>query len=117
MLLVGPGSSRCSGRVEVYYNSQWGTVCDDDWDMPDATVVCRQLDCGTALGAITGANFGQGSDPILLDHVSCSGSESSLTQCGHRGFGSHDCSHSEDAGVVCSGKTFNNYYEYFVLAV
>ncbi|XP_060758198.1 deleted in malignant brain tumors 1 protein-like [Neoarius graeffei] len=97
------GSHSCSGRVEVYYNSQWGTVCDDDWDMNDARVVCRQFGCGNAVTAHQGAHFGQGSGPIWLDNVQCSGSESSITQCPHNGFGSHNCNHGEDAGVTCSG--------------
>ncbi|KAK7939329.1 hypothetical protein WMY93_002655 [Mugilogobius chulae] len=100
--LTGSGSSRCSGRVEIYYNSQWGTVCDDYWDKSDAQVVCRQVGCGNALSSTDGAKFGPGSGPIWLDDVKCSGSESSLSQCEHRGFGTNNCGHSEDAGVICS---------------
>ncbi|KAL0148968.1 hypothetical protein M9458_055772, partial [Cirrhinus mrigala] len=95
------GNNDCSGRVEILYNGQWGTVCDDDWDMNDAAVVCRRLGCDRAVSAYGSAHFGQGSGQIWLDNVGCSGSESSLTQCSHRSFGTHDCSHTEDAGVVC----------------
>ncbi|KAL0992696.1 hypothetical protein UPYG_G00096910 [Umbra pygmaea] len=96
------GDGRCSGRVEVYYHDKWGTVCDDDWDILDAQVVCNQLRCGSAVSAPKNAFFGQGSDPTWMDNVKCSGSERDLKQCPHNGFGREDCSHSEDAGVICS---------------
>ncbi|XP_062422204.1 putative DMBT1-like protein, partial [Pungitius pungitius] len=91
--LVGTGSTRCSGRVEIYYNSAWGTVCDDSWGLEDAAVVCRQLDCGTALSAPQSAHFGRGTGSIWLDDVSCSGTERYLTECNHGGFGKHNCGH------------------------
>ncbi|XP_029998153.1 putative DMBT1-like protein [Sphaeramia orbicularis] len=102
--LVGSGSTRCSGRVEVFHSGSWGTVCDDGWDLNDAQVVCRQMNCGPAVRAPDSAHFGPGSGQIWLDDVGCSGSESSLSGCGHPGFGSHNCGHGEDAGVVCSGE-------------
>uniref|UniRef100_A0AAZ1XU82 Deleted in malignant brain tumors 1 protein-like n=2 Tax=Oreochromis aureus TaxID=47969 RepID=A0AAZ1XU82_OREAU len=101
--LAGSGSTQCSGRVEYYYKKRWGTVCDNGWDINDAEVVCRQLDCGPALKATRSAQFGEGTGDILLDNVACSGSESSLTECQHRGFGTHNCGHHQDAGVICSG--------------
>ena len=115
--LVG-GSSLLEGRVEVCVSGIWGTVCDDLWSSTDARVVCRQLGFSSsgntiviALGLYTiymiigsiariGAYFGQGTIPILLDNVGCSGTESRLTSCT---YSSHtlDCSHREDAGVAC----------------
>ena len=100
--LVG-GSSYIEGRVEVYYNGEWGTVCDDGWDDTDAGVVCRQLGFGSGT-FIGSAGFGRGSGSIWLDSVKCNGSESILASCGHLGVGiTIKCYHSKDAGVKCSG--------------
>ncbi|KAK3576069.1 hypothetical protein CHS0354_018340 [Potamilus streckersoni] len=94
------GSSANVGRIEILLGGQWGTVCDDDWDDRDATVVCRMLGFSSGQGAIE-ALFGEGSGPIWLSRVNCNGSETNLADCKQSGWGRQYCSHSEDAGVIC----------------
>ena len=86
----------------MLHNNIWGTVCDDSWDLHDAHVVCRQLGFTRALNALGSSRFGAGRGQIWLDDVACSGNESSLVYCRHRGWGIHNCGHSEDASVICS---------------
>lgn len=99
--LVG-GQHRCEGRVEMYLRREWGTVCDDAWDIPDAKVVCRQMSCGLPRAAQGQAFFGPGHGPIQLDNLKCTGMEANLLQCSHIAWHVHNCDHSEDASVVCT---------------
>uniref|UniRef100_A0A8C6TYL7 Neurotrypsin n=1 Tax=Neogobius melanostomus TaxID=47308 RepID=A0A8C6TYL7_9GOBI len=104
----GPGE----GRVEVYLSGLWGTVCDDGWSDHDAEVVCRQLGYSGVAKARVMAYFGEGSGPIHMDNVKCSGEERSLVDCIKQTPGTHNCRHSEDAGVICNyGEPQNTYKE------
>uniref|UniRef100_A0A3P9J6W6 Zgc:112492 n=1 Tax=Oryzias latipes TaxID=8090 RepID=A0A3P9J6W6_ORYLA len=100
-LRLSGGESPAEGRVEVFHNGKWGTVCDDGWDMKEAQVVCRQLDFPGAKSVITGKSYKQASGPIWLDDITCNGNENSLVSCSFKGWGLTDCTHKEDVGVVC----------------
>ncbi|XP_039770209.1 antigen WC1.1-like [Ornithorhynchus anatinus] len=97
------GENNCSGRVEVWHSGTWGTVCDDSWELPNAEVVCRQLDCGSAVVALKEAAYGPGTGTIWMDEVACKGQEASLWDCPAGPRGQSDCKHKEDASVKCSG--------------
>ncbi|XP_048254490.1 scavenger receptor cysteine-rich type 1 protein M130-like isoform X2 [Haliotis rufescens] len=99
--LVSPLSNGV-GRIEVFYNGTWGTVCDDGFGADEAKVACKQLGrykSGLTPRAIE--TFGFGGGKIWLDGVSCSGTESSLASCSHNTWGDNDCSHGEDVGIIC----------------
>ena len=96
------GLTRYEGRVEVYYDGQWGTVCDDGWKLSAAQIVCNELGFGPAISARYNASYGVGSGQIWLDDVNCVGTESTIGNCSHSEWGVHNCNHDEDAGVKCS---------------
>ena len=100
--LVG-GLSDAEGRVEVNYQGTWGTVCNDSsWDLNDAMVVCRMLGYTSVLAAHV--KYGQGSGNVWMSNLACTGSESSISECPHIGWGQTTCSHSQDAGVTCGSE-------------
>ena len=100
------GRSYNQGRVEVYYNGEWGTVCNNGWDSTDATVVCRQLGLGASGGTLSLRYYKieSGSGLIFLSNVMCSISDHTLASCSHLGVGiTYGCDHDDDAGVICYG--------------
>ena len=125
------GSSQYSGRVEFFnrldhhtgglygfFGLQWGTICDDDWNDTDASVVCRSLDY-RATGAIPheGGTFGTGSGHILSRNVTCVGTEPYIVDCeSDRSFNRNGseprCNHTEDVAVTCLGTNYTLYKYY-----
>merc|ERR1719367_330093 len=94
------GSAKHEGRVELFYQGNWGTICDDDWNIQDADVVCKMLGYPRAIQALPFSAFGEGTGNIVLDKVNCS-SGHNIFNCGHHEYLKHNCEHLEDAGVVC----------------
>ena len=94
-------SSHNYGRVEIYHNGQWGTVCDDRWGTADATVVCRQLGFYSPVRAYRSAHYGHGTGPIWLSKLACFGNESNLFECAQLNSSTKNCTHSDDAAVEC----------------
>ena len=92
------------GRVEIYYNSTWGTICWDGWTSYETRPVCNEIGFGYASDGrraprdkiVTGL-------PILLGFVYCNGEER-LSECRHGGYYqiSPTCSHADDVWVECS---------------
>ncbi|KAJ1062627.1 hypothetical protein K5549_020252, partial [Capra hircus] len=105
-LRLKDGAHRCEGRVEVKHQGEWGTVNDLNWSLEEASVVCRQLGCGTAVDAPKGAKFGPGIGPTWFDYIYCKGPESAITECSYptvKDYRPEHHSHDKDAGAVCSG--------------
>lgn len=107
--LVG-GSSMYEGRLQIFYNSIWGSVCDNGWDFNSARVACRQLGFADALVAVTDPDYGnaENEEVFIINNVKCSGNEPGLQYCANSGFEYHDCLVSSVAGVICTGSSINS---------
>ncbi|XP_070685412.1 scavenger receptor cysteine-rich type 1 protein M130-like [Pempheris klunzingeri] len=95
------GNSLCSGRLEVKSDQLWSSVCEDDFDLQDAEVVCRELGCG-APSALQGALYGEGEAPVRSTEFLCDGQESALLDCGSSDSAADTCSSGKAVGLTCS---------------
>ena len=100
------GTSENEGQVEIYYNSEWGKVCGNEWSDTNVEVLCRQLGYNSnPIGYYWTYFASHDTKPILLDEVICTGSESAITNCGHLGFYVYrsGCNDSTNINVHCYG--------------
>ena len=98
------------GRVEVFNDGEWGTVCDDYWSNGDGNVACTQMGYPGAERVFWSSHFGGAvkGTRTWLDNLQCAGDEDDLFDCPRLGgpaVGDHNCNgggrHVEDAGVRC----------------
>ena len=97
------GPTECEGRVKVYHNSRWYSVCDITWNLNDAQVVCRELGYGMAISAgrtqFYGRYRGRG---VWFDDLKCVGTEWTIRNCLHKRWSIRKCFYDQVAGVTCS---------------
>ena len=109
MRLGGSESSQREGYVEgLGTNGQWGSICDNGFDIKDADVICRMLRFSYAILALASSTADDlyGEPPLenfVLSNLKCNGNEESIfTECIHPGEWSETCNKSEIAGVQCA---------------
>ena len=96
------GAGEFSGRVEILYNGEWGTVCSDEFDENDAAVVCHQAGYGPPIRYwIDPSHRRHG--PIWLDDLQCNGTEDTLSECQSNNWGDTNCDHTQDIFIECAG--------------
>ncbi|KAJ8043083.1 Soluble scavenger receptor cysteine-rich domain-containing protein SSC5D [Holothuria leucospilota] len=114
---LADGVSNSSGRIEVLHNGEWGTVCEDGWNLTDSDVVCRQLGYPTAEVTYRHAFFGEGSGFIWSNELQCNGNESYLSECKQDEFRELVCNHRQDVGVFCGSKRISVCWEDITLTL
>ena len=111
------GGNIYEGRIELFNDYEWVSVCENGWNINAASVVCRDLGYAGVIESPKQMPFyGPGSSTVILEDVSCRGNENSLmSQCTHSGtsylqypgqFGQpwpygRTCEHKQDVGVAC----------------
>ena len=91
------------GRVEVFNNGEWGTVCARRYsEQYFAQVVCKQLGFPITGAFFTAGRSDPGTGPILLSGVRCSGHEDYIQHCRNHGWEDVLCQHVDEAGVECA---------------
>lgn len=93
------GSGESNGRVEIFHNGVWGTVCGSSFDMTTAVIVCRQMGYQNARVV---RDFGPGKSTIFLHGLSCRSNDSTIFDCPSDGWSNERC--AQDVGVDCGSK-------------
>ncbi|XP_071828425.1 lysyl oxidase homolog 4-like [Apostichopus japonicus] len=96
------GQAFGEGRVEIFHNRQWGTVCSKDFTNASGNVLCREMGFGTVKKIFSNGSMGQGVGPIWMWDVRCNGNERTIFDCPQGRFNRSNCIHAHDLGIVCN---------------
>lgn len=98
------GSIIYEGRVEVFINGQWGTVCSDGIGTNEAETLCQSLGFGPIQSFIHDTIFGESRDiPVVISDLMCSEYYDHFMKCTFNEL-SPICSHHSNLGLRCSRK-------------
>ncbi|XP_065884217.1 scavenger receptor cysteine-rich type 1 protein M130-like isoform X2 [Dysidea avara] len=103
--LTGYGATSLWGRLEIYHDGIWGTICDEQFTINEAEVACRQMGLGYSVNVRTKPLQRHGlADSTVHFIFSCNGSESHLLNCEQIQItNTSHCSHKDDVEIICSG--------------
>ena len=106
MRLVGSGSTANEGNVEwLSSDGTWDEICDGNFDINDANVICRMLDFPSAIAKVDKLQCSQSEclgSSFVFKNLDCTGGEASIFDCPLSGEWNEDCDASEKAGVQCA---------------
>ncbi|KAL2102767.1 hypothetical protein ACEWY4_001935 [Coilia grayii] len=102
-------NSSCSGRLELLHNKTRQTVCDAAFDLRDAEVVCRELDCGAPVRLLGAAAFGEGDGQVWSQEIQCGGNETQIHHCPTSPTIHPSCIHGNSIGLTCAGSSLSRY--------
>jgi hypothetical protein len=92
-----------AGRLEIYRDKRWRTVCAAGFGPADARVVCRQLGMRGFAMVVKPKVFGPGKGLVWRRQFACSGKEQRLEKCASRQLHPRTCPrHATDVGVLCA---------------
>ncbi|XP_048096550.1 scavenger receptor cysteine-rich type 1 protein M130 [Alosa alosa] len=104
-LILSGGSNACEGRVDVYHQGKWGHVGPINWHIENSNVVCRSLNCGTALETTFGFKDDHHlTQQVWADDIKCEGTEKHLWDCPSPTWGIVKSSHLQHVYIKCSDK-------------
>lgn len=94
----------CAGRLEVFYNGTWGSVCSNHMSQLTAITACKHLNCGDSGEIDKDFKYGRGSGPTWLDHIDCNKQHSSLWHCQSDPWDPQSCDNrAEETHISCTG--------------
>lgn len=105
------GSTPYEGRLEIFHEGRWGTVCNSGFDATAAKIICNSIGYPSDSPSLMSASgFGTPPSTVWLDGVRCNGNETAIDVCTHNRFGLTSCTHDKDVAIMCRSHGIKCYH-------